>query len=430
MEKDLRWIKKHYGEKMMHLCRELFPKILETEGLLPNILENHFDKNSNLAKDIIDQGAEGEFCGYVFSFLKENKSKERKVTSLSAEELFSLAGYDLHPECKTEKEIQAFKKYWAEGEELCTFRGGRLTTCRVWFATKKNVEEIKREGFAKPERQDEYGTSAISIQFSKKSATLSIKNRYNHSVSNPDNTFGSDLDNIIEGLSDAFEREFGTASFNQDGEYFELDDYVSVGGKFYHVNYEINGIYYCDNNVIIDDFRVTKLPESKIVVDYFIVDFQNKEIKLYDPNIQDCFCQTLGEIKDIQYKNNVLKISVEGGQDVVLKLNSKNQIISCTNYNIESCGDGFLYYNETLKKLIAPSLKRCGDNFLIWNEILESADVSSMEKCGECAFYSNEKLKELYMPNLKSCGYDTFDSNERLRNQYKALIKEEENELF
>ena len=38
----------------------------------------------------------------------------------------------------------------------------------------------------------------ISIQFTKDDAhTLSIKNRYNHSVNDPDATFSNNLDNII-----------------------------------------------------------------------------------------------------------------------------------------------------------------------------------------------------------------------------------------
>ena len=32
-------------------------------------------------------------------------------------------------------------KYYKKGEELCTFKGERLKTCRVWFAVKENVEE-------------------------------------------------------------------------------------------------------------------------------------------------------------------------------------------------------------------------------------------------------------------------------------------------
>ena len=76
--------------------------------------------------------------------------------------------------------------------------------CRI-FAVKKNAEEIKREDFESPKREDEYGTSVMSIQFSKKGrCTVSIKNRYNHTVNNPDATYGNDLDRITFGLKQSF----------------------------------------------------------------------------------------------------------------------------------------------------------------------------------------------------------------------------------
>ena len=67
------------------------------------------------------------------------------------------------------------------------------------------MNKIKREDFTNPEREDEYGTSVISIQVTKGDKSfISIKNRYNHSVSNPDATFGNNLDNIAPGLTKAF----------------------------------------------------------------------------------------------------------------------------------------------------------------------------------------------------------------------------------
>lgn len=34
-------------------------------------------------------------------------------------------------------------------------------------------------------------------------------------------------------------------------------------GKYYKYNYEINNIYYCPNNVIINNFKVIRLPKDK-----------------------------------------------------------------------------------------------------------------------------------------------------------------------
>lgn len=425
MEKDLKWIKKHYGEKTMHLCRELFPKLLETDGLLPKILEEHFDRSKSLADDIDEDDVEEDFKNFVFSFAKEEEKIQTKVPKASAKTLFSRAGYILYPECKTEEEIQSFRKYYEDGEELCTFRGGRLTTCRVWFAVKKDVDKILRKNFKNPSRQDEYGTSVISIQVSKGSSVLSIKNRYNHSVKNPDNTFNSDLDNIIEGLSGAFERDYNVKFLNSDYE-LELFDYVNINGRFYHYNHEINNIYYCDNNTIIDNFHLIKLPQSQMLVEYFIVDFQNKKISTYDSKIEDCLCQSIGKIKDIYFKDNVLTFKVEEGDDVVLKLDSKRNIVSYVNPNLVECGDNFLYCGEKLKEIALPNLQRCGHNFLAWNEELVKADFANLQSCGDDFISSNDKLKNLYMPKLEMCGYGFFDFNKKLKERFSRQIKEAE----
>ena len=61
---------------------------------------------------------------------------------------------------------------------------------------------MKREDFDKPAREDEYGTSVMGIQFAKTGvSTVSIKNRYNHTVNNPDATYGNNLDKIIPGVN-------------------------------------------------------------------------------------------------------------------------------------------------------------------------------------------------------------------------------------
>ena len=58
MNKDLKVIKKHYGEKMMHLCRELFPTLLVNTNN-PRIPEI---KNNKI------------FCN-LFSFLLKKNNK-------------------------------------------------------------------------------------------------------------------------------------------------------------------------------------------------------------------------------------------------------------------------------------------------------------------------------------------------------------------
>ena len=167
MNEDLKIIKKKYGEKMMHLCRNMFPTILEEKGLLPKLLLEHFEPSHDLYNDLEKYSSIlfAGFEGYINSLVVANK-KEMLTTSLTPEELLDKAGYTLY-ECKTEEDIQKFKKYYAKGEELCTFRGNRLNRCYVFFAVKKDVDNIKREDYKEPFREDEYGTSVISIHFTR-----------------------------------------------------------------------------------------------------------------------------------------------------------------------------------------------------------------------------------------------------------------------
>ena len=251
---DLKYLKKHYGENFARLCRELFPTLLETPGLLQKIITKKFDNVPTLYEDILP--VKDHFKNYVYSFVDVENNNEDKVQK-SPEELLDEAGYVLYPECKAEEDIQKFKKYYKKGEELCTFRGGRLNSCRVWFAVKKNANEIKRENFKNPQRQDEYGTSVISIQFTKgRNSTLSIKNRYNHTVNYPDSTFSNNLDNIIPGLTDSFCEKYGINLLNKSSNIIfmpnVLDDYILANdGKLYKSNLECHGSNFCANNNII-----------------------------------------------------------------------------------------------------------------------------------------------------------------------------------
>ena len=230
---DLKYIKKHYGEKFAHLCRDLFPTILETEGLLKDIIAKHFAPSRNLYYDIVENFLQDEFKSYIYSFVDVEQDSPQSI-DFSPEELMRKAGYILYPECQTEEDIQKFRKYYASGEELCTFGGQRLKSCRVWFAVKENVDEIKRENFPHPTRQDEYGTSVISIQFSRTGNNyLSIKNRYNHMVNNPDATFSNDLDNIIPGLSQAFAQHYGLTINGGNINIDASGDGIDVNGNAY-----------------------------------------------------------------------------------------------------------------------------------------------------------------------------------------------------
>ena len=423
---DLKTIKKLYGEKMMHICRELFPVILETPGKLSDILLNSFEPNKCLYDDLVKQSAIEQFKNLIYSiFDKDRDKKEEDILKnlKNPSELLSEAGYILY-ECKTEEEIQSFRKYYKKGEELCTFNGGRLDRCHVFFAVKKDVDKIKREDFKDPKRQDEYGTSVISIQFSKDSHnTLSIKNRYNHTVPNCDSTFSNNLDNIIPGLTESFKKYYNLNFENKEKD-FELDGYVRASdGKLYKYNYEINNIYYCPDNIIIDNFNVIRdyqQMERYIVLDYFIIDLKEKKIELYDKNIKDSFIDDLVNIekidveKDKETGNKEIKITIEGKEPIIIKIDKENNIIGYENNNIKEVNNDFLGENRELREILMSNVERIGNEFLRKNTSLKTLSLPNVKAIGSYFLSHNKILNNISLPNVETIGGDFLCDNKAL----------------
>lgn len=420
---DLKIIRKKYGENMAHFCRDNFSSLLEERGLLSKILLEHFHESHLLYDDIIEQHEENDFKNYIYGLA--NVQREDKIEIVkSPEELMDEAGYILK-ECYTEEEIQEYKKYYAPGEELCTFRGGRLDKCRVFFAYKKNVDEIKREDFKKPMRQDEYGTSVISIQFTRDGTnTLSIKNRYNHKVINPDATFSNDLDNIIAGLTDSFEQYKNITQKNIDNAWYGLGNYVMANdGKFYKYNYEIFNIYFCPDNIIIDNFEVKKYDKSRyLVMDYYILDMAklSKGIRLYNVDLNDSFVDTIKNVSDIEVENidgggKRVIVANDMGESLNILLNQNNQIVGLKINGISMIGNNFMHLNRTLLEIDAPTVVNIKDYFLPLNEVLEKVNFPGLVKVGKEFLNDNMGLEELNLPLLEETGYGFMQKNINLR---------------
>ena len=451
MNYDLKVIKKKFGEDMMKLSRELFPTLLEEQGLLSGIFLDNFNPSKILYEDIKKNHLEKEFKMFIYGFLNEDEVIEN--SKRTPKELFEEEGYDFY-ECKTEEDIQKFKKYYTRGEELCTFRDRRLDKCYVFFVVKKNVDEIKRENFKKPIREDEYGTSVMSIQFTKDEAhTLSIKNRYNHALleGNPDATYRNNLENIAPGLTKSFENTYGLKQFNPNTN-FEIKNYVrGKDGKFYKYNYEINNIYYCADNIIIDNFEVKKLPKERyIVMDYFILDMKDKKITLYDESINDSFVSSIKNIKKIDIlkedsNKRVVIIGEEG--NMIIKLDPNDRIIEVDNETLKSVsdnyfskskyidklylnnvvevGDNFLNKNKSLSKISMDNVKIIGKNFLEYNDGIEEISFSNVEKIGYGFMFhsNNSKMKKINMPKVEIIGNSFMFSNDSVMEVFMPNVK-------
>lgn len=446
LSNELKNIKKQYGENFMKLCRELFPTILETENLLYSMLTKKFSDNcKTLCEDITEAQLEGEFKDYIYSLIDVEKKEEAPEDNRTPYEILDEAGYIL-TECHSEDEIQSFKKYYKDGEQLCTFKGNRLDKCEVFFAVRKDVDNVKREDFKEPKREDKYGTSVMSVQFSRQGkCTVSIKNRYNHTVNNPDATYGNDLNKIAPGLEKSFARllkERGLFLDSKNKEKFAIPNYVVASdGKYYRYNMEINRTYYCPGNIVIDGENIQRLenPEKNLLIDYFVVDTEKKTISTYDSEIQDSFVDDLTDLERIEIRKNKEKsnsvrdiIITKKGRDepITVQIDKNNNIIGYTNLELSEVGDNFLFCNIGLIDLNQPLLKKAGDAFLYSNLGVKKLSQPSLEEVRSDFFYSNVCMNEVYQPKLKKVRNNFFYKNEGMPNLSQPSLEEVGNNFF
>ena len=425
---DLKLIKRHYGEKMMHLCRSLFPTILQEEGLLYSILTKRFYPGEFLYDDIIENKWENKFSQIIYNLYDKIKNEENKedkaisfnsdtgkITSKTPFELLRSKGYTLY-QCKTEDDIQSFKKYYAPGEELCTFKGGRLKSCFVFFAVKDNAENIKRK--SPPERQDEYGTSVISIQFPReKFNNPSIKNRYNHSVPDPDATFSNNLDEIVEGLTDSFCMEY---NLNIDSSLYEVElpGYVIANdGRYYKYTHEQDNIYTCPDNIIIKDFSPIFYDKARyIFFDQYILDLHEKTINNFY-YYSDSFVNSIGKL-DKDEDKIIVSLDKETGNriisikdDIVININRKHELIGYSNPYITKLKRGFLEDCNTIEVLNVPKVKNIEGECLVHATGLKVANFESVEKIGISCLRFNRNIKKLVMPMVIEIGSNFMSEN-------------------
>lgn len=437
LNKDLKYIKKKYGEKMMHYCRECFPTILNVPGKLVEILNTHFYcVKDSLYNDIKENHKESEFNDFVYSNAGLKNEYDIRDVSKTPKELLDDAGYDLF-ECKTVEEVNSFKKYFILGEQLCTFLdpASRLENKYVFFAVKKNILDIKREDFLIPDRQDEYGTSVISIQFTRdKNNHLSIKNRYNEVVNNPDSTFDNNLDNIIPGLTMSFYKAYGIREIYDENSEFQMEHYISIGGEYYKYNYKLNDIYYCTNNIIALNGKVIKYdPEKYIIMDYFIIDLVNKKVDVFDNKLRDSFSEVIGKIKNIEIvrgeKDKKVYITNEEDNIFELTLSFDNKLIGIKNNMIDKLPNRFLISGEYLKNMEFSNVREIGNDVLYANTDLEHFNLSKAEVIGNYFLANNIKLTNIDLNKTIMIGDDflkrniivesiNFDSLQRVGNSF------------
>ena len=434
---ELKKIKRIYGEKFSRLCRELFPQILEQEGALLKILQEKFSRNCNtLCESIEENGLKEDFKDLIYTAFDDDREEEdKKEDSRTPYEILDEAGYELH-ECLTEEDIQGYSKYYDEDEVLCTiYNGGRLNSRVCFWAVKKDVDQIERENFEHPKKDDEYSTSVLAIQFDKQpKSRVEIISRYNHTVPNPNCTLNNNLDNIAEGLQESFAKlleERGYSLNAKETKEFEIPGYtLASDGKYYKYNLEIDGKYYCPGNIVIENGIAKEIgnPEEVILCDYFKIDLKNKKVDSLIGNLKvDSFVDDLTDIEKMEVKKDKEKGKrlviiykkkeddrTDDPEPIVIELDYDNQIVGYTNKELQNVGDNFLSHNKALAELNLPQVQSIGRDFLDSNEVLAKLSLPQVQSIEDNFLLNNKALTELQLPQVQSIGDNFLYCNEAL----------------
>ncbi len=290
-------------------------------------------------------------------------------------------------------------------EVLCTFSdSARHKNYHIVHAVKKNVQDIKRADFkGEEQREDAYGTSVISIQMLKQGGFISIKNRYNHAVAGCDNTFNSNPDNIIQGLSAALKDKFKvdfSASKNP-----LPDGYVVIYGRIVKYHTELNNIYYGDGFWVKNGFvNEVNRAAGDVMFDYFIFENKTKTLKKIDPNLRDSFADDFnrdyGGNKGLYIKGGNLML----GDDVLIGA-AQSRIKTLFLPALQRMGANCLTSAHNLKQFSADALQSMGNYCLNNAPALTQFSADALQSMDTSCLYNAPALIEFSAPALKTMDY-------------------------
>ena len=235
------------------------------------------------------------------------------------------------------------------------------------------------------------------------------------------------MENIIPGLTRAFERQYGF-KINQNPTDFKIYNYVIAGdGKFYKYNDEFDNIYYGPNNIIIDKFNVQKkfLDKSRyIVIGVLILDLKEKKLFFYSQNLKyETLPKYVGEIEKIELtnlKNENKKVTIinNKGEVTNLILSAQNRLIGFINNHIQEINDNFFLFlfSIELKYFEARNLVKIGDRFLNGGCHVKVFIAPKLKEVGIGFLAANRnELEILDCPNLEKVGYNFLKEHDKYR---------------
>ena len=301
----------------------------------------------------------------------------RNTTQEEIKQAFNSVGYDVVI-FDDEAKILDCKKYYSQNEVICTYQNltARMNEYYMLVAIKKNIDEIKRS--ENPQREDDYGTSILNIQIAKNGSHMSIKNRYNHTVSCPDSTLNNNLDTLYYGLQSMVLGYYNLASLNNTKSYYK--SIVNIGGVYLKYHTEKNNIYF--GEFVLDSVNGIRFSDTSR---YYVVEDNTHDRYYSQPLVLDFKDKKVIDVcqnKDKQNGRAILLTKVmqkgiltsankeESNNISFVCHNAKHELLQCRKNALKYIHEDFGYdftksYNVTaiLGKFTAKSIeKETGSN--------------------------------------------------------------------
>lgn len=400
---------------------------------------------------------------YLKSLKAKTPKKEKVVMTGDLFQLAKEAGYKVIY-ADTLKKQNIIRSFFEKNEELCTFRDSlRFERYYIFHFIKAGAEKLKRSDFfGKENRDDEYGTSVMSLQVDKVEGHIKICNRYNHMVHNPDNTLDCNPDNIILGLTAAIEKFLGCKI---DVPQAALPDgYLSLNDRLYHYHQELDNVYYGSDFYIQNHQPILIHKDYQMIVDTFLIDFKKNEInKIYQGDNEDDFDTNYHIIPLLQEEvaaGGKLTRKREGDLDAVYLdnhciLKSRNGMMTYLHLKtpvkskyplfvehpsieeiyldeMKTIGNTFasqsFYACPNLRVLSLPQLECLENHSVLHLPALEKLNVSHVQKVGFGCLNYLGCVSEMDLSSCTQLGAYTLGRNDQLRlinlNALKVLKRE------
>jgi uncharacterized protein YidB (DUF937 family) len=464
-------IKKKLGETVAKSIRQNMPYVLDYPNEFLKFLESKVPIKEDRAYFINEMPARLEAL-----FRLENDKTvdvDSNDNKRSPEELAAEAGFVFYrPE--SEEDIVVFKKDFREGDILCTYGDvkGRIQRSFIFWIRKNGADTILpanelndkylsdnsegaklwREYLEKigrkksngkydlskleTEREDPYGTSSMSVQINRYDGSISIKNRYNHRVRNPDATFGNDLNNIALGLENAvYDIEGVPDRLAVDG-VLPPNSTADAKGKLFRYDFSIGGVYgdgaYISKYGYLKNGEITLIDRNtQMILDDYVFDLKNKTITTISSSREflngnyNSFSINQDKI-EIKTNDGNITIGLEEGSPVTIEGNTTkigNQFLmnvktvtSVNLPNVTKIGNNFLAGSMMTRDVNLPNVKTIGNNFLSSSSMyLQKINLPNVTEIGFDFLRNGRLIKEVNLPNVEVIGSGFLSQNNNLK---------------